>query len=212
MDAEERQKHAYGLLQVSTLMEELTCYGDGPSPRQRMLRDAVRELSFVCGALLKDAEEREIEDARPAVGASRETVYLWLSGERVGTFVQDRTGDVWRKDPDGWRCWDAVDQVWGTQPSSTSELMAWAPYILTKEPVQLIKVKVGDGLYGEEQLDACFDGTIVLDNEEDAWQKVDGSWYCARTGAFGPWSSSRIIGEECGPFTVLYVPERKESS
>ena len=68
------------------------------------------------------------------------------------------------------------------------------------------KIKVGDELINVPQLDACPDNTILGDNAVDAWQKIDGRWYCTQPEMNNDgYASYGVVGY--APLTVLYLED-----
>jgi len=68
------------------------------------------------------------------------------------------------------------------------------------------KIKVGDELINVPQLDACPDNTILGDNAVDAWQKIEGRWYCTQpemnNDGYASYDAIRYA-----PLTVLYLED-----
>ena len=54
-----------------------------------------------------------------------------------------------------------------------------------------------------EELRAVADGTVLLDNNDDAWQ-CDGNGQFERAGDKWPHWAEEMVND--GPFTVIYVP------
>lgn len=69
-----------------------------------------------------------------------------------------------------------------------------------------IKIKVGDVLTATAQLDACPDDTILVDSGHDAWQRIEGCWYCTQPEMSDDGYDPHQIVDR--PLTVLYLPKK----
>ena len=50
-------------------------------------------------------------------------------------------------------------------------------------------------------------GTIVRDEDGDAWQRFDGGWYSTATCTDAAPTLLPVVQGQCGPLTVLWTPE-----
>ena len=50
-------------------------------------------------------------------------------------------------------------------------------------------------------------GTIVRDEDGDAWQRFDGGWYSTATCIDAAPTLLPVVQGQCGPLTVLWTPE-----
>jgi hypothetical protein len=184
-----------------------------------VVRDAVRELSFVCSALLQDAADRESEpeDVQNAEGFpeySQEGVADWLRRKSVGTVVRDRDGDPWKRTT--FLRWVSGQGGEYTGTAQTSEEIAhWGPF--TDEPVKRTgPYKVGDVLETEEDMEAMEDrcGAILRDADGDVWclyrndpdSKIWGGWYCTHPNMT---SKRDGLSADYLPYTILHLPNEK---
>ncbi len=192
------------LLEVSLLTEQVY----EPSAEEALLRDAVRELSFVCAELLQDAEDRNrVENVEaPVVDRSLggwDDAIMWLRAKPVGTRVVDRDGDPWCNTEKGWLSGQGDGEFSG-KPQSERDIGHWAPFTVIDEPMP--KIKVGDILRTTAQVNALPNGAVVVNGDDIALQRgaQGGLFYAATVRGYGSTTSEVSVD---GYVTVVWLPQ-----